>query len=304
MSFNINYCFIFIVLISLFSCNQSNMKDTLDIQGHRGCRGLYPENTIEGYIKALELGVRTLEMDVVVSKDKKVVLSHEPFFNHEISTHPDSTEITEKNEKEFNLYNLTYDKIKTYDVGMKDHPRFPNQTKTKALKPLLSDMFSKIEQYKAGLSREVYYNIEIKRKPEQDNIFHPEVSEFVDLVMQVIVSSDCSDRVTVQCFDHETLRILHSKYPSQKTVMLVEDILPPTKHLDMIGYTPTIYSPDDKLVNPQLVKFCHQQGMLLVPWTVNTPERTIELIQMGVDGIISDYPDMTIEVWEGLQTKK
>lgn len=292
-----------VFIFTIFSgCNTNHMSNNFDIQGHRGCRGLYPENTINGYIRALELGVNTLEMDVVVSKDNKVILSHEPFFNHEISSGPNNELINETNEKQHNLYHLTYDEIKTYDVGLKDHPRFPNQIKINEYKPTLAEMFEVIEKYKQKLGREIYYNIEIKRKPAQDKIYHPIVNQFVDLVMEVIIQSGCADRTSVQCFDHATLRILHDKYPDQKTVMLVEDTLSPAKHLDLLGFTPTIYSPYYQLVNPQLVSFCKEKEMRLIPWTVNDPESTLDLIHMGVDGIISDYPDMTIELWESVKT--
>ena len=108
-----------------------------DKQGHRGCRGLMPENTIPAMLNAIGLGVTTLEMDVCISKDKKVFLSHEAFFNHEITTKPDGGFIDEKEEKSFNMFQMNYTDIIKYDVGMKPHPRFPDQQKMKAVKPLL-----------------------------------------------------------------------------------------------------------------------------------------------------------------------
>ena len=101
-----------------------NSKRKIDVQGHRGCRGLYPENSLIGFQKAIELGVQTLELDVVISKDNKVVVSHEPFMNHEIALDAFGNEILETNEKQFNLYHMPYDSIKLYDCGTKIHPRF------------------------------------------------------------------------------------------------------------------------------------------------------------------------------------
>lgn len=293
-----------LILLFLTGCNLPQMNNNLDIQGHRGCRGLYPENTIEGFKKALDLGVRTLEMDVVISKDNQVVISHEPFFNHEISTSPDGDTIQEIDEKKHNIYQLTYEEIADYDVGLAPHPRFPNQSKIKATKPLLSAMFESIESYKKDLGREVYYNIEIKRVEENDGIYHPPSQEFVDLVLKTIKASGCDNRVSVQCFNHETLAHVHSSYPDQQTVMLIADTITPQKHLDKLGFTPTIYSPYYELVDKELIAFCSQKNMKVIPWTVNTPEETTRLIKLEVDGIISDYPDMTIEVWEGLQLEQ
>ena len=156
------------------------MQVNFDKQGHRGCRGLMPENTIPAMIHALGLGVTTLEMDVVMTKDKKLVLSHEPFFNHEISTRPDGTEVTAKEESSLNIYQMTYEEVKDYDVGLKPHPRFPRQEKIKTIKPLLSDVFEAVKQYMMTSRRPFpYYNIETKTQPLTDNIYHPGPEEFV-----------------------------------------------------------------------------------------------------------------------------
>ena len=103
-----------------------------DIQGHRGCRGLMPENTIPAMLNAIGLGVTTLEMDISISKDKKVFLSHEPFFNHEITTKPDGGFINEKSEKSFNTYKMNYADIIKYDVGMKATSTFSGAAKNES----------------------------------------------------------------------------------------------------------------------------------------------------------------------------
>src|SRR5688572_19248957 len=113
--------FIYSAAFLLSSCmvkqSGKNMLPAFDKQGHRGCRGLMPENTLLAMLKASDLGVTTLEMDAVISKDGKVVLSHEPFFNHEITTKPNGAFVTEAEERSLNLYQLSYDEIKRFDVG-------------------------------------------------------------------------------------------------------------------------------------------------------------------------------------------
>src|SRR5262245_19024474 len=133
----------FLLIVSfIISCSTKKISaDTMpdihfDTQGHRGCRGLMPENTIPAMINALDLGVTTLEMDAVITRDNKVVMSHEPFFNHEIATKPDGSYVTEAEEKSLNIFLMTYDEVKKYDVGMKPHPRFPQQKKMNVVKPL------------------------------------------------------------------------------------------------------------------------------------------------------------------------
>ena len=113
-----------LLCVICFSCNS---EQSLDIQGHRGCRGLYPENSIPAFKKALDLGVTTLELDVVISKDKKVVVSHEPFMNHHIVLDPRGNEIAANDERSYNLFEMTYDSIKQYDCGTKGHQDFPFQ---------------------------------------------------------------------------------------------------------------------------------------------------------------------------------
>src|SRR5215510_16338274 len=115
--------FSFLVITIIISCNHSKhmIQDGLsdissfDKEGHRGCRGLMPENTIAAMLHALDLGVTTLEMDAVITKDNKVILSHEPFFNHDITTKPDGSFIDQKEEKNYNIYKMTYAETQKYD---------------------------------------------------------------------------------------------------------------------------------------------------------------------------------------------
>lgn len=271
------------------------VQTEFDKQGHRGCRGLMPENTIPAMINAISLGVTTLEMDISISKDKKVLLSHEPFFNHEISTKPDGSFISGKEERSYNLYQMTYDSIRKYDVGLKPHPRFPQQQKMKAVKPLLGELFDSVRIDMMTRRRPFpYYNIETKTNPSTDNIYHPAPAEFVELLMAVIKEKEMEEYVIIQSFDFRTLQYLHQHYPKIKTAMLIEDFDKRglDKQLQALGFTPTIYSPAYQLVTPQLIADCHAKQIKVIPWTVNDKKKIEELKAMGVDGIISDYPDL------------
>lgn len=273
----------------------TTLPENFDTQGHRGCRGLMPENTVAAMVHALDLNVTTLELDVVISKDKKVLLSHDPYFNAEISTKPDGTYINENEEKKYNIYQMTYDEVKTFDVGLKPHPRFPQQQKIKAVKPLLSDVFTAIKNEMMIRKRPFpYFNIETKSTAQTDNIFHPEPAEFVELLMAVINEFALQEQVTVQSFDIRTLQYLHKKYPQVKTALLIEgfDRRSINLQLEQLGFTPTIYSPSYNLVTPELVQQCHEKEIQIIPWTVNEKEKIKELKKMGVDGIISDYPNL------------
>lgn len=268
---------------------------SFDKQGHRGCRGWMPENSLPAMLKALEFGVSTLEMDVAITADGKVVLSHEPFFNHEITTKVDGTFVTEAEEKSLNIFKMTYAETQRYDVGKKPHPRFPKQERIAATKPLLSEIIDNVEATLRLTSRPpVFYNIETKTQPATDNIFHPEPETFVNTLMRVLEKKKITDRVIIQSFDFRTLIYLNKKYPSMKTAALVEgdDKRSIDEIINALGFTPTIYSPSFNLVTSQVIADCHAKNIRIIPWTVNDRTSIERLKAMGVDGIISDYPDL------------
>lgn len=263
-----------------------------DYQGHRGCRGLLPENTVAAMLYALELGVTTLEMDAVITADGKVVLSHEPWCSHEICLDPEGREIPEANEREHNIYRLTYEALTRYDCGSKPHPRFPGQRLGPAHKPLLSDVIAAAEAHARTLGRPLpWYNIETKCTPEGDDLYHPSPAIFTDLIADVITAGGVRERTVLQSFDVRTLQYAHNHHPDLRLALLIENKDSPEKNLAVLGFTPHIYSPHFELVDAALISFCESQGMKLIPWTVNDAENIKKLIAMGVDGIISDYPD-------------
>ncbi|MEO6254339.1 MAG: glycerophosphodiester phosphodiesterase [Ferruginibacter sp.] len=269
--------------------------EAFDKEAHRGGRGLMPENTIPAMLNAIGLGVTTLEMDISISKDKKVLLSHEPFFNRDITTKPDGSFITPNELRSYNLYKMNYDEIIKYDVGMKPHPLYPAQQKLKAVKPLLADVFKAVKEYMMTAKRPFpFYNIEIKSLPEGDNIYHPLPGEFVDLVMKVIKENQMEEQVIIQSFDFRSLQYMNKHYPKIKTAMLIEADNKSSfrKQIKDIGFTPTIYSPEMALVTPELIKDCHELNIKIIPWTVNEKSKIEELMKMGVDGIITDYPNL------------
>lgn len=268
---------------------------TFDKQGHRGCRGLMPENTIPAMLHALDLGVTTLEMDVSFTKDNVAILSHEPFYNHEITTKPDGSFIEEKDEKSYNIFNMTFAETEKYDVGLKPHPRFLQQKKIAANKPSLAAMFDSVKAYMQTHERLFpYFNIETKTTALTDNIYHPAPAVFVDMMMKVIKEKGMEQWVMIQSFDVRTLQYLHQHYPTIPTVLLIEDYDKRSleDQLKELGFIPTVYSPDNSLVTKELIEKCHQQNIKVIPWTVNTKAKIEELKAMGVDGIISDYPNL------------
>jgi glycerophosphoryl diester phosphodiesterase len=263
-----------------------------DLQGHRGSRGLMPENTIPAMLKAIDLGVTTLEMDVVISRDKQVVVSHDPYFNENITTTPAGGNLTKEEAQLLLLYQMDYDRIRRYDVGLKLHPGFPQQQKLAVSKPLLGLLIDSCEAYAAKKGKQIGYNIEIKSQSGFDNQRHPAPPEFSELLVGVLRKKGILERTTIQSFDVRPLQYLHAAHPEIRLSYLVEAAGTLDDQLQLLGFTPAIFSPLFTQVTPELVKAAHAKGMKVIPWTVNSVQEMKLLLEKGVDGLISDYPDL------------
>ncbi len=287
-----------LVLIISLLCFSCMPKKEIDIQGHRGCRGLMPENSMPAFQKAIDLGVNTLELDVVISKDHKIVVSHEPFLNHEITLDVYGDEIPEAEEKTYNLYKMPYDSIKKYNCGSKYHPRFPNQKKLEVYKPLLSEVIAMAEE---SSDKTIQYNIEIKSLPEYDGIYTPQVIDFVSLVLELIISEGVLERTTLQSFDIRALEEIHNQNTSVEIALLVDENEAITTKLSQLSFKPQIISPYFELLNAETVKNYKSSSFKVIPWTVNSETDISKMITFGVDGIISDYPDKVIAILNELR---
>lgn len=285
------------VLLAFGSCKTQRITSPhtsfpeFSFEGHRGARGLYPENTIHGMYKALDLGVTTLEMDAHITKDKQVVLSHDAYLNPKFVRTAAGKDLTDRNHL---IYQLDYTTLKKFDVGTKEHVDFPQQQSTKEYIPLLSDLIDSVENYvQTKELQPIFFNIETKSNENNDGKHHPDPKTFVDLLIGVIDQKKISDRVVIQSFDPRTLQVLHKDYPNIRTSLLVGDNKKSVQqHIEDLGFIPFIYSPNFKLVDENLVRECHQLGMKVIPWTANTSEDISSLKSLNVDGIISDYPNL------------
>lgn len=272
-------------------------KRDFDIQGHRGCRGLMPENTVQGFIEALKIGVRTLELDVVVSADGQLVVSHEPFMSPEICTKPDGSFIDSAHQ--FNLFEMNYAEIEKFDCGKKLHPRFPDQRKMSATKPLLSVVIDRVEKYVMWNNlKGVSYNIETKSSPEGDNKTNPTPEIFALKLYDLLKQKNVLKRSIIQSFDNRTLKVIHRIDSTIRTALLLEgDSIDVQAELNKLGFNPTIVSPDFHLVDSSMVATLHATDIKIIPWTVNEVEDMQRMYSFGVDGLISDYPDRAIKLF-------
>ncbi len=262
-------------------------------EAHRGGRGLMPENSIIAMRHAIDLGVTTLEMDTHITKDGKVVVTHDDYLSPAFMLTPDGKEIPKTDAKKYPVYQMDYSLLKQFDLGTKDYPLFPEQKKIKTHIPLLADLIDEVQSYSKG-KKQLFYNIETKCSAKGDGIVNPGPEEFVKLLMDVIVKKGITTAVVIQSFDKRTLQILHKKYPGVKTSFLVDNKKTVSENLADLGFDPFILSPAFKMVNTELVKQCHDRNIKVIPWTANTKEDIDSLKQLKVDGIISDYPNLLV----------
>lgn len=297
-------CLYLAVAAAVVSCKTENKKSEqettetateIEVQGHRGDRGNFPENSLPAFISAVKKGVDVIELDVVISKDNKVVVSHEPFMSSVYVLTPAGDSITKQDEKSYNLYTMTYDSIKKFDGGSKGNKNFTQQNKLKVYKPLLSEVIDSVENYIAvNKLKPVKYNIEIKSVKEEYDISQPQPDVFIDMVMSVIKEKGIVDKINIQSFDPAPLNVLKSKYPEVKIAFLTS-IPGIEKNMAQLDFVPEIYSPNYKLVNKAFADSLREKNVKLIPWTVNNPKDIDRMIELKVDGIITDYPERVID---------
>jgi glycerophosphoryl diester phosphodiesterase len=285
----------------------------LDIQGHRGARGLAPENTLPAFAKALEIGVTTLEMDCAVTSDGVVVVSHDPVLNPDITRGPDGKWLQKTGPA---IRTLSYAELRRYDVGRLNPSsayaqRWPEQKPADGTRiPRLADVFALVKKSGNGTVR---FNIETKISPlAPGETTGPE--DFARRLIAEIRAAKMEHRAAIQSFDWRTLAVVQKEAPEIPTVYLTSvsgfmdniqakgDSLWTAGHRarDHGGSVPrmikaaggAVWSPYSGDVTPEAVKEAQALGLKVVAWTVNDAAGMRRLIGMGVDGIISDRPDL------------
>ena len=247
---------------------------TIQVHGHRGARAMRPENTLPAFEYAIAQGVDALELDMAVTKDNVIVVSHDPVLEAPVCTGPREKAV---------IHELTLAEVREWDCGAKQNPSFPKQQAVPGTKmPTLEEVFALAPKGK------FLFNIETKSfvdKPE----LTPPPEEFARMVLAAIRKHRLEARVVLQSFDFRTLIAMKKLAPQIKLSALYEG---PAKDFVAIGKEAGagIVSPAAKLVTAEQVKAAHAAGLEVLPWTVNTPEEWERLVNAGVDGIISDDP--------------
>jgi glycerophosphoryl diester phosphodiesterase len=291
----------------------TNGSPAFDIEAHRGGRALKPENTLQSFANALTIGVDTLELDMGITKDGVVIVSHDRWLSPDLARDADGVYVPPPGTP---FVKLTLAEVKSYDVGQirpgSDYAKaFPDQTPMAGTRiPTLADVFALVRR--SG-NRQVRFNIETKISPDKpDDAPPPE--QFVATVLDLLRTEGFTDRVIIQSFDWRTLQLVQKQAPRIPTAYLsmqsgpFTNVYPDKPSSWTAGFDPmryggsmpktvkaaggAIWSPLYTDLTPALVQEAHGLGIKVLPWTVNDPEAMAALIDMGVDGIISDRPDV------------
>lgn len=308
------------------SMNESDMSSLpagFDVQGHRGARGLKPENTLPAFETALDLGVTTLELDLHFSADQEVVVWHDPKIDKAKSRLDPASDVETRDPdslikwgSELMVSQLTLDQLQAYICDRNpDEDAYPEQENSPTAIAgddygilTLAELFEFVEEYAASdlkseaqreNARQVRFNIETKRKPDDpkfinDGFDGQNPGPFELEILRLVDEYGLGDRVTVQSFDHRSLWAIRSLDEDISLAALTYKEVP--DFVELAGQGATIWSPRYKDVTPTLVEKAHEAGLLVLPWTVNEAADMLELIAMGVDGIISDRPDILLDL--------
>jgi glycerophosphoryl diester phosphodiesterase len=270
-----------------------------EIQAHRGARAFFPENTVQAFCKAADLGVRVIELDLLVSGDHQLVVSHDPCLGAPHAAAPDGRPLGEKDQGRFCLYDMSYAEIAAFGCGLPD-PHFPLQRGIDTAKPLIADVFRQVDAHMLAhhLPGEMIFNLELKSWPDRDNELHPPPDVYAFLVAEQIHRTSMASRVRVQSFDDRLLREVRMRYPELCFGFLVDDGSRLANFRAETGFVPAYVNPYYSLLNTQLVERLHSEGVRVVPWTVNRPEEMLRLKRMGADGIITDHPELALQLEE------
>jgi len=244
------------------------------VHGHRGARAQRPENTIPAFRYAIQAGVDALEMDMAVTRDNVIVISHDPFLRPPVCSGPQPSAL---------IHTLTLAEVRQWDCGSIRNPNFPTQQTAPGTRvPTLDEVFQLAENGSFD------YNIETKSSPKHPE-YTPPPDEFARMVLAKIREYHLEKRVILQSFDFRTLLAMKRIAPEIRLSALTVDGTRPFPAIASEAKA-DIISPEFNLVTPEKAEAAHSAGLQVVPWTANTPKEWDPLIAAKVDAIITDDP--------------
>ncbi len=254
-----------------------------EVHGHRGCRGHFPANTLPAFLHAARIGCQWIELDVVITGDNQVLVSHEPWMDHLACLGPEGLALSAAEGRAANIHRMPLAEARRYKV------KGPGNST--AHKPALAEVVAALKQVaEAEGIPSPGFNIEVKSDPALYGTYQPQPEELARRVLHEIAVLGIKGHCLVQCFDPAVLNAMHHQEPAVPLAFLVEHDLGLDASLAALRFTPAYYSPALRLVDEDLVHALRRKGIGLLVWTVNEPADMRRMLQLGIDGLITDEP--------------
>ena len=275
LSYKLYSAILLSILISSPTMGQSEYK----IFGHRGCRGIYPENTIEGFKKAIAFGVDGIELDVVVNKNQELVISHESYIDTNYC-------LTNKlDDESLNIYKMNISEIQEIDCGSKFVKEFPQQLKVKEKKPTYKEFKKELIDYQGDIL------FEIKCEYNLVNKYFPDYEKYAKIIFEETRNSKHLDKIYFMSFDYRILNELFKIIPNSKYIYLSSN-KEFEKEMKLLNFEPFGVGLNYNIINQKTIDFVHNKKQIIYGWTINDEENSKSLTSMGLDGVITDYPNI------------
>ena len=267
------------ILFSILTSSPLMGQSEYKIFGHRGCRGIYPENTIEGFKKAIEFGVDGIELDVVVNKNQELVISHESYIDTNYC-------LTNKIDTEsLNIYKMNISEIQDIDCGSKFIKEFPNQLKVKEKKPTYKEFKKELIDYQGDIL------FEIKCDNDLVNEYFPDYEKYAKIIFEETRYSRHFDKMHFMSFDYRILNELFKIMPNSKYIYLSSN-KEFEKEMKLLKFEPFGVGIDFNIISQKTIDLVHEKKKVIYGWTINDEENSKSLTSMGLDGVITDYPNI------------
>jgi glycerophosphoryl diester phosphodiesterase len=271
-----------VFVLSIFYFHSLSAQKSFKIAGHRGFRGMYPENSIIGFQKAIEIGTDAIEFDVVVNRDSQLVLSHEPYID---PTYCISKYGNNKNLRSKHIFKMTQAEVEQYDCGSKMHPKFKDQFKISLTKPLLKTVLDSVDFQDKTILFEIKYKY-------GDTLNYPSLETYTNIVLNEANASKYKSQIIFMSFEAAILNQIYQMDSTSKLVYLVyqpkRNVLLFLEHLSFNPYALGLFYPT---IWKRKIQILDKKGIQTFAWTVNNEKKASKLINAGIDLLITDFPD-------------
>jgi glycerophosphoryl diester phosphodiesterase len=267
-----------IIILSLLLSSAVMGQNEYKIFGHRGCRGIYPENTINGFKKAILLGVDGIELDVVVNKNQELIISHESYIDTNYC-------LTSKlDEESLNIYKMNVSEIQEIDCGSKFIKEFPNQLKIKETKPTYKEFKKELIDYQGDILFEIKCNYNLV------NEYFPDYENYAKIIFEETRYNKHLEKICFMSFDFRIINELYKIMPNSKYIFLSSN-KEFRQEMKLLNFEPFGVGLDYNIINQEIIDFVHNKKQVIYGWTINDEENSKTLTRMGLDGVITDYPN-------------